>query len=104
VPFGLYVPRFGQWPRNLGSTARCCSITATWQHDNGPDFARRLAIFEISPACCAQITCFRVHIRADLGRRGGLAPLILGAREEVYPRYLNDYRLAAGTGSLVWSY
>ena len=43
---------------------------------------------------------FRINIRTDVGRRGGLTALVLGPDDEVYPRYLSDYRWRS-TGSFV---
>ncbi len=41
----------------------------------------------------------RVHIRADLGRRAGLAAPIVGAEEQVYSQYLHNFR-TQNTGAL----
>ena len=63
------------------------------QRYNGPDFAKAPRHIVISPGILrAHDNSFRVHIRADVGRRGGLASLVLGPDEEVYPRYQLDYR------------
>lgn len=54
----------------------------------------------ISPALLRSSNLIRVHIRADVGRRGGLSPLVVGPQEEIYAAYLRDY-FWRGTGSLV---
>ncbi|MGH2524615.1 MAG: hypothetical protein ACRDH2_19080 [Anaerolineales bacterium] len=53
----------------------------------------------ISPGLLRSSNLIRVHIRADVGRRGGLSPLVVGPQDEVYAAYIWNYRWR-GTGSL----
>jgi len=99
VPFGLYLPRVGT-AYEIWLNGSLLQRNGDLQHYNGPDFAKVPRYIEISPGLLRTKNLFRVHIRADLGRRGGLAPLILGPDEAVSQLYLHDYH-ARSTGSLV---
>ncbi|WP_296443294.1 sensor histidine kinase [Rhodoferax sp. UBA5149] len=99
VPFGLYLPRLGN-AYEIWLNGALLQQNGDLQHDNGPDFAKAPRHIEISPGLLRTHNLFRVHIRADVGRRGGLAPLTLGPDKEVYPLYLHDYRWRS-TGSFI---
>jgi signal transduction histidine kinase len=99
VPFGLYLPRLGN-AYEIWLNDTLLQRNGDLQHGNGPDFAKAPRHILISPGLLRSHNLFRVHIRADVGRRGGLAPLTVGPDDEVYPRYLNDYRWRS-TGSFI---
>src|SRR5450830_91780 len=99
VPFSLYLPRLGN-AYEIWLNGALLQKNGDLQHGNGPDFAKAPRHIEISPGLLRTHNLFRVHIRADVGRRGGLAPLTLGPDEDVYPLYLHDYRWRS-TGSFI---
>ncbi|MFZ3081764.1 sensor histidine kinase [Rhodoferax ferrireducens] len=99
VPFGLYLPRLGN-AYEIWLNGALLQQNGDLQHGNGPDFAKAPRHILISPGLLRTHNLFRVQIRADVGRRGGLAPLTLGPDEEVYPLYLHDYRWRS-TGSFI---
>lgn len=66
---------------------------------NGSDSARVPRYISIDSGHLRQFNQIRVHIRADIGRRGGLAPLLIGPQDAVYPEYVHGYRWQA-TGSV----
>jgi len=99
VPFGLYLPRLGN-AYEIWLNGTLLQHNGDLQHGNGPDFAKAPRYILISPGLLRTNNLFRVHIRADVGRRGGLAPLTLGPDEEVYPLYLHDYYWRS-TGSFI---
>ena len=99
VPFGLYLPRLGN-AYEIWLNGILLQQNGDLQYGNGPDFAKAPRHIVISPGLLRTHNLFRVHIRADVGRRGGLAPLTLGPDEEVYPLYLHDYRWRS-TGSFI---
>jgi signal transduction histidine kinase len=68
------------------------------QHGNGADYAKGPRYIEILQGRLHSSNLLRIRIRADLGRRGGLAPMVLGPDEEVHPLYLSNYRWRS-TGS-----
>ncbi len=99
VPFGLYVPRLGN-AYEIWLNGTLLQRNGDLQQGNGPDFAKGPRYIAMSPGLLRTNNLLRVQIRADVGRRGGLAPVIFGPNEEVYPLYLNDHRWRI-TGSLI---
>ncbi|MDO9166803.1 MAG: histidine kinase [Rhodoferax sp.] len=99
LPFGLYVPRLGN-AYEIWLNGTLLQRNGDLQSGNGADFAKGPRHIVISPGLLGTNNLIRVHIRADVGRRGGLAALTLGPDDEVRPIYLSDYRWRS-TGSLV---
>ncbi|MDO9198939.1 sensor histidine kinase [Rhodoferax sp.] len=98
LPFGLYVPRLGN-AYEIWLNGTLLQRNGDLQNGNGADFAKGPRHIVISPGLLGTNNLIRVHIRADVGRRGGLAALTLGPDDEVRPIYLSDYRWRS-TGSL----
>ena len=90
-PYGLYIPRLGNayaiWLNSV-----LLEQNGGLSLGNGADFAKAPRYLALTPNLLRQDNLVQIHIRADAGRRGGLAPLVLGPHEEVYPRYLQDHR------------
>lgn len=66
---------------------------------NGADAARAPRYVSIDAGHLRMVNQLRIHIRADIGRRGGLAPPLIGPQDAVYPVYLQAYRWSV-TGSV----
>lgn len=98
-PYGLYLPRLGN-AYEIWLNGMLLQRNGDLQHGNGADYAKAPRFVVISPGLLRARNVFRVHIRADVGRRGGLAPLTLGPQEEVLQLYVRDYDWRI-TGSLV---
>ncbi len=98
VPFALYVPRLGN-AYEIWLNGALLQRNGDLQRDYGPDFAKAPRYILISPGLLRSDNVIRVHIRADVGRRGGLAPLTLGPDAEVQALYQSDYDWRI-TGSL----
>ena len=90
-PYGLYIPRLGNayaiWLNGV-----LLEQNGDLSLGNGADFAKAPRYLALTPHLLRQDNLVQIHIRADAGRRGGLAPPVLGPHEEVYPRYLQDHR------------
>ncbi|TXT40801.1 MAG: putative signal transduction histidine kinase, partial [Comamonadaceae bacterium] len=99
VPFGLYVPRLGN-AYEVWLNGVLLQRQGDLQNYNGSDFAKAPRYVVIHPGLWRTHNLLLIRIRADVGRRGGLAALHLGPDEEVYPLYLHDY-LWRSLGSLV---
>ena len=97
--YALYLPRLGN-AYEVWLNGALIQHNGDLQHGNGPDFAKAPRLIEISPGLLRPHNLLRIHIRADVGRRGGLATLTLGPIEEVHALYLHDYHWRI-TGSLV---
>ncbi|MEO6319539.1 MAG: hypothetical protein ABIR56_02620 [Polaromonas sp.] len=98
-PWGLYLPRLGN-TYEIWLNGTLLQRQGDFLHYNGADYARVPRFVVITPGLLRSSNLIRVHIRADVGRRGGLSPLVVGPQEEVYAAYLRDY-FWRGTGSLV---
>lgn len=96
---GLYIPRLGN-AYEVWLNGTLLQQNGDLQNYNSADYAKAPRYIEISPGLLSNSNLFRIHIRSDIGRRGGLAPMTLGPHDEVYPIYLRDYRWRS-TGSLV---
>ena len=66
---------------------------------NGADAARAPRYVSIDAGHLRALNQLRIHIRADVGRRGGLAPPLIGPQDVVYPVYQQAYRWRV-TGSV----
>jgi signal transduction histidine kinase len=86
---GTLLQRFGTMVQDHGDA----------QAYNGADAARVPRYISVDSGHFRKTNQIRVHIRADVGRRGGLAPLLIGPQDEVYPLYVQAYRWRA-TGSV----
>ncbi|WP_372825912.1 sensor histidine kinase [Polaromonas sp.] len=97
--YAVYIPRLGNayevW-LNGNLLAKNGSLT----QPNGSDYAKVPRLIPIAADQLEDRNQFRINVRTDIGRRGGLAALILGPDEEIRRIYNNDYAWRA-TGTLV---
>ena len=98
VPYGLYLPRLGN-VYEIRLNGVLLQRNGDLQKEDGPDFAKVPRYIAVSPGLLHADNLLRVSIRADVGRRGGLSPLMLGPEDEVQPLYRSAYRLRY-TGSM----
>lgn len=66
---------------------------------NGADFSQIPRYLLIAPSVMQKSNRLQMRIRADAGRRGGLAPLVIGPADAIYESYLHSYHLRS-TASL----
>lgn len=90
-PYGVYFQRIGNsadiWLNGallarLGDTTR----------PNADDFSKGPQYLAIAPSLLERENLFRIHIRADGGRRGGLSTLAVGPEDEVRALYDDAYQ------------
>jgi signal transduction histidine kinase len=98
-PWGLYLPRLGN-AYEIWLNGTLLQRQGDLLNYNGADYARVPRYVALSPALLRSSNLIRVHIRADVGRRGGLSALVVGPQEAVYAAYLRNYHWR-GTSSLV---
>lgn len=89
---GLYLPRVGN-AYEVWLNGTLLQHRGDMQNANGADYSKSPRYTAIASELLRQNNVFTVKIRTDLGRRGGLTPLIVGAEDEVYSRYLTNYLL-----------
>ena len=90
VPYGLYLPRVGN-AYEIWLNGALLQRNGDLQRYNGADYAKGPHYIAISPGLLRPENLFQIRIRADVGRRGGLTPLMLGPEEEVQALYLRDF-------------
>lgn len=91
-PFGLYVPRLGN-AYEIWFNGVLLQRNGDLQNYNGSDFAKAPRYVVVSPSVLRlHSNILRIHIRADIGRGGGLTSLIFGTEEDVSALYVTDYR------------
>jgi hypothetical protein len=104
--WGIYLPRLGNayeiWLNGSklqyqGNMAQSGGVDAVY---NGADYARLPRYISVAGGHFGVTNHLKIRIRADVGRRGGLAPPVIGPQEQVYPLYEHAYRWRA-TGSIV---
>ena len=98
-PYGLYVSRLGN-AYEIWLNGVLLERNGDMRNFNGADYAKSPRFVDITPGLLRAENVFRVYIRVDKGRRGGLAPLVLGPEDEVQRLYERDYRWRT-TGSMV---
>ncbi|HNV59326.1 MAG TPA: histidine kinase [Rhodoferax sp.] len=103
--WGIYLPRLGNayelWLNGVklqahGEMVQQQGDTSVY---NGADFGRVPRYITVDGGHMQSSNHLRIHIRADVGRRGGLAPVVIGPQTEVFPLYERDYRWRV-TGSV----
>lgn len=103
--WGIYLPRLGNayeiWLNGvkLHYQGRMAQGSGDDSAYDGADFARLPRYLSVDSGHFQANNHLRIRIRADMGRRGGLAPPSVGPQEQVYPLYERAYRWRA-TGSI----
>jgi len=97
--YALYLPRLGN-VYEVWLNGALIQHNGDLQHGNGLDFAKAPRLIEISPDLLSTRNLLRIHIRTDVGRSGGLAPLTLGPDKLIYPVFLRAY-LWRSMGALI---
>jgi len=96
--WGIYLPRLGN-AYEVWLNGTMLQRNGDAQAYNGSDYARVPRYITVDSAHFEKTNRIRVLIRADVGRRGGLAPLLIGPQDQVYPLYEKDHRWRV-TGSV----
>lgn len=98
-PYGLYISRIGN-----AYEVRLNGVLLERNGDmvafNGADYVKAPRYFAFPAKSVLLHNTIEVRIRADIGRRAVLTPMVFGPAAEVEPMYENDYHWRV-TGSLV---
>ena len=101
IPYGLYIPRLGN-AYEVWLNGALIQRNGDMNRAGGADFAKGPRHIVITPMLLGLQNVLHIVVRADVGRRAGLAPMVLGPYEETYPLYLSDYRTrSTGTFGVV---
>jgi signal transduction histidine kinase len=91
IPYALYVLRLGN-AYEVWLNGTLLQRNGDLTRFNGADYAKAPRYIEVPPQLLQRQNLFRIIIRADGGRRGGLARLLVGPDTEVQEYYARDFR------------
>ncbi len=97
--YAIYIPRLGN-AYGIWLNGNLLEQNGSLTQFNGGDYAKIPRLIPIATDLLEDSNHLRVDIRADIGRRGGLAAPVLGPDQEVRRLYRSDYNWRA-TGTLV---
>jgi signal transduction histidine kinase len=89
VSYGMYLPRLGN-AYAIWLNGHLMQHNGDLERGNGADFAKGPQYVDITPGLLQLDNQLVIRIRADVGRRGGLAPVTVGPESEVRPLYRSD--------------
>jgi len=89
-PYGIYLPRLGN-AYAIWLNGQLLQREGNLQQGNGADFAKAPRYVDIVPGLLQHHNRLQVRIRADVGRRGGLAPITVGPEHAVRALYQQDF-------------
>ena len=90
-PQAIYLSRIGNG-YEISLNGGLVERSEGWNTPNGPDFAKQPRLIGLPAALLAERNELRIRLRADVGRRAGLARPVLGPRDELSARFQRDYR------------
>jgi signal transduction histidine kinase len=88
--YGIYLPRLGN-AYAIWLNGHLLQREGDLQQGNGADFAKAPRYVDVVPGLLQHHNRIQVRIRADIGRRGGLAPITVGPEHAVRPLYQQDF-------------
>ena len=103
-PLGLYIPRLGN-AYELSLNGTVLEVRGDLASFDGPDYAKQPRYLTIAPDLLKRENLLEIRVRADVGRRGGLSRIHLGAPQLVEPLYRSDHfwRVTGSIGVTVFS-
>jgi signal transduction histidine kinase len=100
VPFGLYIPRMGN-AYEVWVNGTLLETSGNLLLPNGADFAKVPRHIVVPPGILhGNSNVLLIYVRADVQRRGGLAPVTVGPEPEIYRLYQPAF-LAREVGVLI---
>ncbi|MDP3170135.1 MAG: sensor histidine kinase [Polaromonas sp.] len=97
--YAMYIPRLGN-AYEVWLNGNLLEKNGNLTQVNGGDYAKIPRFIPLAADLLLPNNKLLIHVRADVGRRGGLAAPVLGPDHEVRPLYLKDYHWRV-TGTLV---
>ncbi len=98
-PYALYFSRLGN-AYEVWLNGSLLSRSGDLEQGGGADYAKAPRLFPVPPQMLQRDNLLRVVVRADGGRRAGVAAPLIGFEEEIRPIYAYAYRTRLA-GSLV---
>jgi len=97
--YALYIPRLGN-AYEVWLNGGLLDQNGDMLQHNGGDFAKTPRLIPVASALLKERNLLHIHVRADSGRRGGLAAPVFGPDAEVRPLFQRDHVWRV-TGTLV---
>ena len=97
--YAMYIPRLGN-AYEVWLNGNLLEKNGSLTTPNGGDYAKIPRFIPLAADLLLPRNKLVIHVRADVGRRGGLAAPVLGPDHKVRPLYLKDYHWRV-TGTLV---
>lgn len=97
--YAIYIPRLGN-AYEIWLNGNLLEKNGDLTKFNGGDYAKVPRFVPVATDLLRPSNRLLIHVRADVGRRGGLAAPVMGPDEEVRRLYSSDYNWRA-TGTLV---
>lgn len=88
-PYGMYLPRLGN-AYAIWLNGHLMQHNGDLENGNGADFSKGPQFVNMTPGLLQRHNQVVIRIRADVGRRGGLAPVTVGPESEVRALYRSD--------------
>ncbi len=88
-PYGMYLPRLGN-AYAIWLNGHLMQHNGDLENGSGADFAKGPRFVDMTPGLLQRHNQIVIQIRADVGRRGGLAPVTVGPESEVRALYRRD--------------
>ena len=89
--YGIYLPRLGN-AYAIWLNGHLLQHNGDLASGNGADFAKAPRYVDITPGLLQRHNQIVIQIRADVGRRGGLAPVTVGPESEVRTLHRSDHQ------------
>ncbi len=90
-PQAVYLPRVGNG-YEIALNGVLLENSQEWDTPNGVDFAKQPRLITLSNVVLGARNELRIRLRADVGRRAGLARPLIGPRDELMVRFQRDHR------------
>ncbi|MDO9357609.1 MAG: sensor histidine kinase [Polaromonas sp.] len=97
--YALYIPRLGN-AYEVWLNGGLLDQNGNMLRYNGSDFAKTPRLIPVASDLLKQRNVLHIHVRTDIGRRGGLAAPVFGTDAEVRPLFQQDHVWRV-TGTLV---
>jgi len=99
-PWGIYFPRIGN-TADIWLNGTLLASLGDIADPNTADYSKGPQYVTVPPQLLMSENLLRIVVRADGGRRGGLARPVLGPQSEVWPLYRETYSTRVGASVVI---
>ncbi|MBX3656648.1 MAG: histidine kinase [Ramlibacter sp.] len=99
-PWGVFFQRIGN-TADVWLNGTLLARLGNTRVPNGDDYVKGPQYLPIPARLLQRDNVFRIHIRADAGRRGGLSALVVGPESEARERYAESFQMRVAASMVV---